>query len=149
MGSHCSCWWRYCPVALVEDLLVRGQYAAGGTGGLIRSTVISPSQQRLRATQPSYSTVLDWFKGAARALGLDAAAFGTHSGRRGGATRAANVDVPDRLFKEHGARRFERVKDDYVVSFLQARLSVTSNLGLRSTASLNELVRFERDARLA
>jgi hypothetical protein len=58
------------------------------------------------------------------------------------------VDVPDRLFKEHGAWRSERVKDGYVVNSLQARLSVTSNLGLQKSVCLQELVQFERAARL-
>jgi integrase len=138
----------YCPVRLVEHLLQQGNYAAFGPGGLIRSTAISSSKQTLRDRQPAYTTVLHWFKDAASCLGLDPAAFGTHSGRRGGATRAANVDVPDRLFKEHGAWRSERVKDGYVVSSLESRLSVTANLGLQPSVTLDELVRFERDVRL-
>jgi hypothetical protein len=93
--------------------------------------------------------VLDWFKSGARALGLDPSDYGKHSGRRGGATRAANVDVPDRLFKEHGAWRSERVKDGYVVSGLQAHLSVTANLGLQASIPLSDLVEFERAARFA
>ena len=32
----------------------------------------------------------------------DISAIGTHSLRSGGVTAAANVDVPDRLFKRHG-----------------------------------------------
>ncbi|GAQ89379.1 hypothetical protein KFL_005150120 [Klebsormidium nitens] len=91
----------YCPVGLTEYLLELGQYSQFGPGGLIRTVTIS-SQQYLRATQPAYTTVNSWFKDAASRLGLDPALYRTHSGRRGGATRAANVDVPDRLFKEHG-----------------------------------------------
>jgi integrase len=138
----------FCPVKLVEDLIRVGRYADFGPGGLIRSTSISPSKQTLRANKPSYTTVLGWFKDAASRLGLDPAAFGTHSGRRGSATRAANSEVPDRLFKEHGAWRGERVKDGYVVSSLQSRLSVTSNLGLQPSVTLNDLQKFERAARL-
>jgi hypothetical protein len=138
----------FCPVRLVEDLLVRGEYAAHGPGPLICSITVSSSRQTLRASQPSYSTVLSWFKLGAQLLELEPSAFGTHFGRRGGATRAANVDVPDRLFKEHGAWRSERVKDAYVVSSLQNRLSVTANLGLQPSVSLDELVRFDCAARL-
>jgi hypothetical protein len=90
-----------------------------------------------------------WFKEGVRLLGLDPTLYVTHSGRRGGATRTANVDVPDRLFKEHGSWKSERAKDGYVVSKLQARLSVTSNLGLQSGVSLAELGSFERKARLS
>jgi hypothetical protein len=126
----------FCPVCLVEDLLVKGEYAAHGPGPLIRSIAISSSRQTLRASQPCYSTVLSWFKSSAQLLELEPSAFGTHSDRRGGAARAANVDVPDRLFKEHDAWRSERVKDAYVVSSLQNRLSVTANLGLQPSVSL-------------
>jgi hypothetical protein len=57
------------------------------------------------------------------------------------------VDVPDRLFKEHGAWRSERVKDGYVVSSLQTRLSVTANLGLQNSVTLAELIEFEQASR--
>jgi hypothetical protein len=138
----------YCPVRLVEDSLLKGEYSAHGPGFLICSVATSPSRQTLRASQPSYSTVLSWFKLGAQLLKLDPSVFGTYSGRRGGAMRAANVDISDRLFKEHGAWRSEQVKDAYVVSSLQSRLSVTANLGLQPSVSLDELVRFERAARL-
>jgi hypothetical protein len=91
--------------------------------------------------------VLSWYKDAAALLGLNPDDYGTHSARRGGATRAANVDVPDRLFKEHSAWRSERVKDGYVVSSLQERLSVTANLGLQDSVTLAELVEFEQASR--
>jgi hypothetical protein len=138
----------HCPVALVEFLLELGPYRSLGPGPLIRSTTISSSQQSLRKEQPVYSTVNSWFKDGARALRLDPALYETHSGRRGGATRVANVDVPDCLFKEHGFWKSERAKNGYVVSRLQARLSVTTNLGLQPGISLSELERFEREARL-
>jgi hypothetical protein len=137
----------FCPVALVELLLKVGRYSELGPGKLIRNTTVSPSRQYIRAEEPSYNTVLGWYKDAATILGLNPDEYGTNSARREGATRAANVDVPDRLFKEHGAWRSERVKDGYVVSSLQARLSVTANLGLQAETSLAELVKFERAAR--
>jgi hypothetical protein len=139
----------YCPVALVERLLSLGRYEQSGPGPLLRSTTVSPSQQYLRSSQPSYSTVLSSYKTAASLLGLNPDEYGTHSGRRGGATRAANVDIPDRLFKEHGRWRSERAKDGYMVSSLQLRLSVTLNLGLQPGVTLPELVKFERAARFA
>lgn len=139
----------YCPVGLTEHLLRVGQYGLPGPGGLIRNVTVLPSRQYVRRDQPSYTTVLAWFKEGVQRLGLDPTRFGTHSGRRGGATRAANVDVPDRLFKQHGGWRSERAKDCYVVSKLQARLSVTANLGLQPDVSLDELCLFEREAGLA
>ncbi|GAQ93289.1 hypothetical protein KFL_014200010 [Klebsormidium nitens] len=114
----------YCPVALVEKLLAVENYSLFGPDGLIRNVTISPPRQpHLRCDQPCYSTVLGWFKEGVKLLNLNPDDYGTHSGRRGGATRTANTDVPDRLFKEHGGWRSERAKDGYVVSRLQARLS--------------------------
>ena len=139
----------YCPVALTEHLLSLGRYTSVGPGGLIRNVTVTPSCQYLRRDQPSYSCVLSWFKEGVERLGLDPTRYGTHSGRRGGATRAANVDVPDRLLKQHGGWRSERAKDCYVVSKLQARLSVTANLGLQPDVSLDELCLFEREAGFA
>jgi hypothetical protein len=114
----------YCPIALVERLLLLGRYAQSGHGPLLRSTTVFPSQQHLRSSQPSYSTVLSWYKTAASLLGLNPDEYGTHSGRRGGATRAANVDISDRLFKEHGRWRSERAKDGYVAGQLPAVASL-------------------------
>lgn len=136
-------------MGLVEQLLRFGRYESRGPGGLIRAVTISSSQQYIRDDQPCYSTVNQWFKDDALALGLNPVEFSTHSGRRGGASRAANVDIPDRLFKEHGRWRSERTKDGYVVSKLQARLSVTGNSGLQPGVSLAQLRQFEREALLA
>jgi hypothetical protein len=94
----------------------------------------------------SHLWLLQWFKEAATLLGLDPDLYGTHSGRRGGATGAAAIDVPDRLFKQHGHWRSERAKDLYVVDRLSARLSVTQNLGLQPDISQSELEAFEKEA---
>jgi hypothetical protein len=133
-------------VALVEELLFEGVYLDAAP--LIRTTCVSPRGQYLKAGQPCYSTVNEWFKDAARVLGLDPSKYGTHSGRQGGATRAANVDVPDRLFRAHGGWRSEHAKDGYVLDRLQARLSVTANMGLQEGVSVAELEAFERESRM-
>ena len=63
-------------------------------------------------------------------LGCDAAAFGMHSFRAGGAAAATNAGVPDRLFKRHGRWRLESAKDGYVKDTEQSRLSVSQRLDL-------------------
>jgi hypothetical protein len=103
----------------------------------------------IRGDQPSYSTVNQWFKDGALTLELDLTSFSTHSSWRGGASRAANVDLLNCLFKQHGRWRSERAKDGYVVSNLQARLSVLASLGLQPGVTLAELRQFEREALLA
>jgi len=63
-------------------------------------------------------------------LGFEAAEFGLHSLRSGGATTAANAGVPDGLFKSHGRWRSENAKDGYVKDSVENRLQVSKNLGL-------------------
>ena len=55
----------------------------------------------------------------------DISAIGTHSLRSGGATAAANVDVPDRLFKRNGRWAGKSAEDGYVQDSLSSRLSVS------------------------
>ena len=63
-------------------------------------------------------------------LGFEAAAFGMHSFRAGGATAAANAGVPDRLFKRHGRWQSESAKDGYIKDDERAQLSVSKSLKL-------------------
>lgn len=130
----------------MQRLLAVGQYQLFGNGPLIRSTLLCPPAQRLKSSAPCYSTVNSWFKDAASTLGLDPQYYGTHSGRRDGATGAAANDVPDRLFKGHGRWRSERAKDMYVKEKLQAKLSMTRNLGLQKNIPIAQLRKFEREA---
>ncbi|CAH3187148.1 unnamed protein product, partial [Porites evermanni] len=53
-------------------------------------------------------------KGKLKAIGLDPSKFSSHSFRSGGATSAANLYVPDRLFKVHGRWKSDSAKDGYV-----------------------------------
>ena len=91
----------------------------------------SVNKHRLREGQPlSYSRCLELFREALSSVGLQPKKFGMHSLRSGGASAAANIGVPDRLFKKHGRWRSENAKDGYVKDSFQDRLSVSLNLGL-------------------
>jgi len=48
------------------------------------------------------------------AIGVDSCGFSNHSFRSGGATAAANLNVPARLFKVHGSWKSDSAKDEYV-----------------------------------
>ncbi|KAL5020676.1 hypothetical protein ScPMuIL_002241, partial [Solemya velum] len=50
--------------------------------------------------------------------------------RAGGASKAANAGIPDRLFKRHGRWRSETAKDGYVKDDFSKLLSVSQCLGL-------------------
>lgn len=78
----------------------------------------------------SYTTTRENALDALASIGLDRTRFGLHSLRAGGATAAANADVPDRLFKRHGRWRSETAKDGYVEDDAEHLLYVTRNLGL-------------------
>ena len=78
----------------------------------------------------SYSCLHGFFKKKLMSLGYDPKDFRLHSMRAGGATKAANAGVPDRLFKRHGRWKSENVKDGYVEDSLEHRLLVTKRLGL-------------------
>ena len=62
--------------------------------------------------------------------GYEPRRFSWHSLRHGGATAAAKVGIPDRLFKKHGRWRSEGAKDGYVHESLTESLSVSKALGL-------------------
>ena len=56
--------------------------------------------------------------------------FGLHSLRAGGASAAAAVGMPDRLFKKHGRWMSESAMDGYVKESLDNQLSVSFSLGI-------------------
>ena len=76
----------------------------------------------------SYTRVRELVLGMLSAIGLDHRQFGLHSLRAGGASAAANVGVPDRLFKRHGRWRSENAKD--VKDGMEERLEVSRRIGL-------------------
>ena len=58
---------------------------------------------------------------------LDPTKFGTHSLRSGGASAAAALGVPDRLFQS-GGWRSEKAWNNYVKTFLDLLLLVTRSI---------------------
>ena len=78
----------------------------------------------------TYTRLRECFKEKLKAPGFTAEQFGQHSLRVGGTTAAANNGVPDRLFKRHGRWRSESAKDGYIKDSMEARMSVSENLGL-------------------
>ena len=88
--------------------------------------------EKLRKTPKhiSYSRVRELLLAALKKIGLNVKDYGTHSLRSGGATAAANADVPDRLFKRHGRWQSDKAKDGYVKDNVTRLLSVSRALGL-------------------
>ena len=105
-----------CAVRILKRLLRRSGVSADADSYIFRAfqRVHKGKAYRVRSeNRPlSYSTgrTLELF---AR-IGLDPKKFGLHSARSGGASCAANMGIPDRLFKRHGRWVSERAKDGYV-----------------------------------
>ena len=129
---------QLCPVKAVESYLSRAGIVPSDNRPIFRPIVKTKLGEKLRDTRRlTYSRLRECFKEKLKALGFPAEQFGLHSLRAGGATAAANNGVPDRLFKRHGRWKSESAKDGYIEDSLEARISVSENLGLnRATDKL-------------
>ena len=78
----------------------------------------------------SYSKARELFTEKFKAIGLDSKLYGLHSLRTGGASAAANNDLPDRVIKKHGRWKSEKAKDTYCREDIQHQLLVTLNIGI-------------------
>jgi hypothetical protein len=87
-----------CAVSLLKKYLVLYCSEADSDFFVFRA-LCNNNSLRPKNVPMSYTSVRDLVKSIFLSLGLDATKFGVHSLRAGGATEAANRDVPDRLFK--------------------------------------------------
>ena len=99
-------------------------------GGKLVINKISGYELRNVNNTLSYTRCRELLFSKLKEIGLDERKFGVHSLRSGGATQAARMQIPDRLFKKHGRWRSENCKDGYVHEGLKEKLSVTLSLGL-------------------
>jgi integrase len=123
-----------CPVHLLEYYLTEASLVSASDSPdnyVFRRCLHIKSKIVLTAKcQPmSYASVRALVKSKATQLGLAAENYGTHSMRAGGATSAANSDVPDRILQRHGRWASGTSKDRYVKDSLEKRLAVSRGLG--------------------
>lgn len=78
----------------------------------------------------AYSNLRPLFIEAFKPHVSDISKYGLHSLRSGGATKAANSGIPDRMFKRHGRWLSESAKDGYIQDSIDERLKVSKSLGL-------------------
>ena len=98
---------------------------------LFRGITKTKNGESLRASGSlTYSRLRELLRTKLAQLGYDPDKFGIHSLRAGGATRAANAGIPDRLFKRHGRCKSETAKDGYIEDSMENRLQVSNQLGL-------------------
>ena len=120
-----------CPVAMLEKYFALAELEYSSQEKLFRANMVTKAGERLRQSGSiSYSRLRELLLNKLQDLGYDKWSFSLHSLRAGGATAAANSGVNERLFKRHGRWRSESAKDGYVKDSLEARLSVTKNIGL-------------------
>ena len=78
----------------------------------------------------SYFRARELFIEKFKAVGLDTKLYGLHSLRIGGASAAANNDLPYRVIKKHGCWKSDKATDTYCREDIQHQLLVTLNNGI-------------------
>ena len=78
----------------------------------------------------SYSRARELFIEKFKAIGLDTKLYVLHSLRIGGASAAANNDLPYHVIKKHGCWKSEKAKDTYCREDIHHQLLVTLNIGI-------------------
>lgn len=123
-----------CPVQCLQDYLSLAGMQLNSDLFIFRSLRYfkkSNAHKLARSNKSlSYTCIRELILNALKEVGEDPSKFGVHSLRSGGATAAANLDIPDRLFKAHGRWRSETAKDGYIQDNIEKVLSVSKNLGL-------------------
>ena len=76
----------------------------------------------------SYSRAAELIKAELRKEGLDPALYGIHSLRAGGATTAAALGVPERLFQRQGSWRSDKARNNYIEESLASLLLVAKTI---------------------
>lgn len=117
-----------CPRSLLHRLRQRLGAAASGRRPVF--STVGKDGYSSRSALP-YKTCRELFLAKFAAVGLDTALFGTHSCRAGGATLAANLGVPDKLWREHGGWRSARAAQGYVKTAHTLKLGVTQAMQQR------------------
>jgi site-specific recombinase XerD len=121
-----------CPVNLLHVYLSMAGIKISKVSDKFLFTRILFKKGKLQLFKPnealSYTNVRDVVKNKANQIGLNAALYSTHSMRAGGATAAAEANVPERLMQKHGRWASSVSKDRYVKDGLGKRLKVSAQL---------------------
>ena len=118
-----------CPVKALEGYISAAQIDLSEDLPLFRAPATPVSKEKVLSQWISFTRAREFVKDAFRRL-TDVTKISVHSLRAGGATSAANAEIPDRLFKRHGRWASENAKDGCVKDDFNSRLSVTQSLGI-------------------
>ncbi|XP_068752753.1 integrase/recombinase xerD homolog [Montipora capricornis] len=121
-----------CPVFLLKTYLRKLDIDPHSNEFIFRPLVKTKSSYKLtQKNKPiSYTTFRDQLAKSLQNVVPDPSVYGTHSFRSGGASRAANNGVNDRLFQKHGRWKSVPAKNGYIKDDISSRLSVSKSLGL-------------------
>ena len=116
---------------MLEKYLSLGKISLSNSGYLFTGITKTKNGESLRASGSlTYSRLRELLRAKLAQLGYNPNEFGIHCLRAGGATKAANAGVPDRLFMRHGRWKSEAAKDGYIEDSIENRLEVSNHLGL-------------------
>ena len=120
-----------CPVSILRDYLSRLNIDPHSEELIFIQLVKTKSSYKLvNKDKPiSYTTFRDHLSKSLREVVPDPSVYGTHSFRSGGATKAANSGVGERVFQRHGRWKSVSAKDGYVKDNIASRISVSKSLG--------------------
>ena len=118
-----------CPAAVVEKFLKVGSHVKNSR--LFRRILHTEKKMELRKEPMSYSRANELIKRELQKEELDPKLYGVHSLRAGGASAAAALGVPDRLFQRQGGWRSERSKNNYIQESMESLLTVTNTIQAR------------------
>ena len=111
---------------VLEEFLKIGNHSKGSK--LFRHVRNTKRGVCLRDQPMSYSRAMELLKRELQREGLDSSQFGLHSLRSGGASAAAALGIPDRLFQRHGGWRSEKARNNYLEESLDSLLLVSKSM---------------------
>lgn len=115
-----------CLVAVLEKSLKMGSHSKGST--LFRRIQSTKRGQMLKEAPMPYSRTSELVKKELKSEGLDPSLYSLHSLLSGGASSAAVLEIPDRLFQRQGGWRSTQAKNNYIHESLDSLLLVTRKI---------------------
>ena len=121
-----------CPVFLRKEYLKKLDISPDSSEFIFRPLVTTKSSYKLLKVDKhiSYAAFRSQLTKRLQSIVPYPSVYGTHSFRSGGASRAANSGVSDRVFQRHGRWKSVAAKDGYVKDDMASRLAVSKSLGL-------------------
>ena len=121
-----------CPVFLLKEYLKKLDMSPDSSEFINRPLVKTKSSYKLVQVDKHilYATFMGELTKSLPSIVPDPSIYGTHSFQSGGASRAANNRVSDRIFQRHGRWKSVAAKDGYVKDDMSSRLVVSKSLEL-------------------